>query len=52
MKYFNRGLLFVAFIFYLAIELFLGSKPASAYDISLFSWIVYCAIAEKLENMK
>ncbi len=52
MRFLDRGLLFVAFIFYFALDLFLGSKPASVFDVALFSWLAYCALAEKLESMK
>lgn len=52
MKYFNRGLLFVVLICHLAIALILGYKPASTYDVAFFSWLAYCAIAEKMESMK
>lgn len=52
MKYFSRILLFVSFVSYTALALFFGPKPASVFDVVLFSWILYCAISEKLENMQ
>ena len=48
---FYRILLAIAFLGFFALDVFVGNKPATTYDVALFALLTFCAISEKLDEL-